>query len=152
MADVWRLDEADGVQVVDYSVDSDHLAIPNRVVGTAAGDGDTVPPLRAVAADERSTRWSWAARGGAWVDAEPIRSDAASQAVLEAEVWAWLRRRQSSMRVTVEHLWDPDIRIGTAGWLTSEKWPLLSGRYIVAATSIGMDFDALASSDLRRVD
>ena len=56
------------------------------------------------------------------------------------------------MRVTVEHLWDPDIRIGTAGWLTSEKWPLLSGRYIVAATSIGMDFDALASSDLRRVD
>jgi len=152
MADVWRLDEANGVQVINYSVDSDHLAIPNRVVGVAAGDGDTVPPLRAVAADERSSRWSWAARGGAWVDAEPIRSDAATQAVLEAEVWAWLRRRQSSMRVTVAHLWDPDIRIGTAGWLTSEKWPLLSGRYIVAGTSIDMEYDALASSSLRRVD
>ena len=155
--DVTRVDPefslregVDGTHLVDYAVDSDHLQVANRIVGVTAG-GDGTPVLRALATDQRTTEFSHAARGGFWMDPEPLQSNATTQAVLEAQVWRELRKRQSTMRVTVQHQWDPAIVVGAVGTLSSTRWGELTGTYEVVSTGISMKFNSLASSELRRI-
>ena len=141
---------AEGTHIIDYDVDLDHLQVANRIVCQTAG-GNGVPVLRVVATDEKTTDFSKEARGGFWMDPEPIQSNAVNLAVLEAEAWRELRKRQTDMYVKLSHLWDPEVIVGAVGDLESNKWPQVNGRYEVISTSIQMRFDALSQTTLRRI-
>ena len=110
-----------------------------------------LPAMRAVMEDWRTTEWSHDARGY-WYDADPIRSNATTQAILDAEVRAEFAKRQATATLTLSHVWDERVVVGSVGRIDSDAHPLeVSGRWLVTAQSMPVTGTPLVSTTLRRL-
>lgn len=91
-----------------FGLDTDHLAIPNRVVVEARGDSTDAVPIRGLWEDhDPASPWSREARGS-WVtvvvrDAD-VTSDLAATRMAERE---GRERQVAAVTLTVEHAWVP---------------------------------------------
>lgn len=139
----------ESLHIHDYAVDSDYMAIPNRLMVTSPGDSQK-PALSAVAQDVNSSPWSFTARGF-WVDAEPVTSDYTTQAGLVADAERRLRALQSAaVTMRLQHVWTPDVTPGSVVEIVSDNLDI-AGRWQVTSSSISSGVGSLATSSIRKV-
>ena len=81
-------DDANGLYLRGWTVNSDTWSVPNRVIARQRVNGDSVP-LTASYGDATGTPFSYDKRGR-WVDADPIEIDALDTGVLAAAARAKL--------------------------------------------------------------
>lgn len=139
----WRF-EAGAASIIGdgLKLDPDHLAIPNRVVVQARGDGEA-PPIRGVWED-RDPASPWRPDSGVdgrrrgWVtvlvrDAD-VTSAAAATRLAERE---GRTRQVAAITLTVTHAWVP-VDLGDIVELAVDD-PRLDGRYQILAMDLTLD-------------